>query len=116
MIKVLVLKHDDDTAHLQEVEGSLADFQKIVGGLIEAFPVGRFGNMYLNDEGKLLGLPYNHNAQALLAEVGQRMLPGDFIVGDVVLTGDPDSEGNDTSVSPVLLNLVQGMGIPIDGR
>lgn len=49
--------------------------------------------MYLNEEGKLSGLPVNVTATALTRD----LLPAyDVIVGDVILLGPPDDEGNDT--------------------
>ena len=82
----------------------LEDYQKHVGGFIEvAYPLpGSIasgasetpdcaGNpvVYINEEGSLLGLPYNPIASLFL---------GFGVVGTVLVVGPTDSEGNDTDV------------------
>lgn len=70
-----------------------------VGGYIEAvfLPASHTilpsQTMYINEEGKLNGLPRNHRATALTRGI---LSPSDFVVGDVVIAGPPDSEGEDT--------------------
>lgn len=114
-IKALVLPHDDDTAHVRLITPDLRTLQGLVGGMFQVIPLAGRGDMWLNEEGKLHGLPRNHNADAVLAAVGQELLPGDYIVGTVVLTGTADGEGEATSVSNTVLGIVEGLGIPIDG-
>lgn len=69
----------------------------VVGGYIELVsintPVGHL-DMYLNEEGKLDGLPIN----ALATSIAN--LPGDIIVGDVIIVGDTDDEGNNKGLTP----------------
>jgi hypothetical protein len=59
----------------------LEELQGFVGGLIERTPpkkgAGR-GDLWVNEEGLLLGLPYNLNATALA-------YPGAYLVGDAIL-------------------------------
>jgi hypothetical protein len=76
----------------------LSDMQRIVGGYIEAVDFefeDRPCIIWLNEEGKLNGLPLNGRA-TLLAQgrIGQ----GDYIVGDVLITGGVDGEGNTLSI------------------
>lgn len=66
---------------------SAVQINKIVGGYFEVIsitPLVAFGcdHMYLNDEGKLLGLPYNEEATVVAAD---KLYGGDVIVGNVVL-------------------------------
>lgn len=72
----------------------LDELQRRVGGWLEAAPVidPRL-TLYVNEEGKLNGLPGNVLATALLAAGNP-----DVIVGDAVLVGAPDAEGNDTTL------------------
>jgi hypothetical protein len=76
---------------------TLQELHAIVGGDIEAIPTPDGRPMYLNTDGKRLDLPYNFKATAL---VGHTLLPGDVIVGDVVLctlaeTGDDDTDDDE---------------------
>ena len=59
---------------------SLEELQKLVGGYIELVPVGK-KYLVVNEEGRILDLPLNVNASALVAPYGY-----DCIVGDAVLT------------------------------
>lgn len=52
--------------------------------------------LWLNEEGKLVGLPYNPVATQYVRSI---IMPHDYIVGDVVLTGLPDEEGNTTGLT-----------------
>lgn len=67
-------------------EISLELMQKLVGGLIDRFYIGEGIDMWLNDEGKLLGLEPN---MLLLDEDGI----ADLVVGDVFFASS-DEEGN----------------------
>ena len=56
-----ILKLDpNDTPVIMEIEGSLASMQSLVGGRIQAvFPFPEEVALICNEEGKLMGLPYN---------------------------------------------------------
>ena len=72
----------------------LETLQSRVGGYIEAAPVlDRRLTMYCNEEGKLQNLPLNQVASLMLDPRAK-----DVIAGDVVITGEPDSEGYDTTL------------------
>ena len=74
--------------------------QSAVDGNIEAVTLksdeGEFATMYLNEEGKLLGLLGNPVATFLATRYG---LLDDVIVGNVIIVGPPNNEGEDTSLS-----------------
>ena len=61
---------------------SLNELQKFVGGYIEILPLGK-ELMVINEEGKLLGLPYNENATAHLQS--QYGTNSDYIVGNALI-------------------------------
>jgi len=73
-----------EVAPANGVEFTLAELQTVVGGYIEAVRNfdGRF--MFLNEEGKLHGLPVNIIATHL-ARVSWSIRPDDVIVGDVII-------------------------------
>lgn len=71
----------------------------VVGGYIEAVTLrGVKVTMYINEEGKLDGLDVNRRATQL-AWAGGGIDYSDFIVGNVVLVGAPDTLGNDTGLT-----------------
>lgn len=84
-----------------------ADLRDGVGGYVEAVRLDddREGDetnigsalMWLNEEGKLEGLPLNRLATDL-AHAFRSIFPNDHIVGNVVFTGLPDNEGETTSL------------------
>lgn len=78
---------------VDRIDGSLVSMQALVGGWVEAvdFEVGGVqATLWLNEEGKLEGLPVNAFATALVAH---RIMPGDRIVGNVFISGGVDDEG-----------------------
>lgn len=77
-----------------------------VGGPIEPVPVEDHV-LYVHEEGKLLGLPLNDLATRLTRDF---LSPWDLIVGDAVLAGPTDDEGEDTSVQESML---RRLGLPI---
>lgn len=82
---------------------SLEDMQRQVGGWIELINFGTTGHFaYLNEEGKLENLPPNILATHLCAKYGVGLALTDYICGTLLVVGPPDSEGNDTSISPEL--------------
>lgn len=60
-------------ARTLEVEDRLEEYQKLVGGYIEVFPLTDGLLLICNEEGKLRGLPFN------------RVMKGERIVGDFFL-------------------------------
>jgi len=89
MTKALVIT----TAGTHEVieDISLATLQAKVGGWVQAVDLDEVVTLWANEEGKLNGLPINDFATALWEVVfGEGT---DIIVGDIVLTGGTDEEG-----------------------
>lgn len=102
MTKFAVLKVDG-TLSFEEVDAEKEyDFLSgTVGGYIQAVPLSydeTIGDLTLwcNEEGKLDGLPFNQ-AATMLWELFYGKT--DYMVGDVVLSGGTDEEGNTISIS-----------------
>lgn len=75
----------------------LEQVQKAVGGLIQAIRLDDDLTMWLNEEGKILKLPHNSFAQHLWdKKFGEHT---DYLVGNIVLTGGADDEGETISLS-----------------
>lgn len=78
---------------------SLADYQEVVGGYIEAVNLLRPpARMYVNEEGKLRGMPMNRRATMLLWMHNKAFRYGDIIAGDAFLVGPVGDESQDTAV------------------
>lgn len=71
---------------------SLEELQGFVGGLIEMIDLGE-GIMWINEEGKLEGLPINFLATRLARPY---LFRGDYIAGDVfVLSAEEDRKSRE---------------------
>jgi hypothetical protein len=78
--------------------------KKAVGGYIEIVRLSPTIIMWVNEEGKLDRLPYNHKATALWNYyIGST----DVMVGSVVITGGTDDEGYCLSLSLTDSNKIQ---------
>ena len=80
-MKILVLE-TMKTPTVQEIDGSLRSMQELVGGTIQAvYPFDDPVALIANDEGKLLGLPWN---RALTDDHG---VPYDIVCGTFFIAG-----------------------------
>jgi hypothetical protein len=86
----------------------------LVGGPFQVIRCGAGAWMYLNEDGKSLGLRENHLATTLAHEAGLSL--ADFIVGQVVVFGEADNEGWDTSVPEEFLALLEARGCQLMRR
>jgi hypothetical protein len=114
-IKVAIIRADPASPiEFKEIEGNLLDeYQAIVGGLIEAvrIPENQFTpamDYYVNEDGLGLQLPFNVRA-TVLYEVGFRTRG--YIVGDAVVIGGVDSEGEDIGLNERQEYFLQNFGI-----
>jgi hypothetical protein len=84
----------------------LPAFQALVGGNIEPVELYRpTATMYVNEEGKNLGLRPNLRATAL-ASVHNRFFRGhDFVVGDAMVVGPLNGRSLDTTVPALYVEL-----------
>jgi hypothetical protein len=80
--------------------------QTYVGGYIEAVTAGNV-TFWINEEGKLRGLPINRRATALWYHLEPAARGMDVLVGRVIVTGGADDEGHTESVDPEVLNLLR---------
>lgn len=101
-LKGLVLT-SDGRAQVRTLAGeALADMQKIVGGYIELVTVPAHGDrsgasLYVNEDGKRLGLPQNPRATDFCRQNGVGLAADDGLCGDVLIMGPPE-DSDDTDV------------------
>jgi hypothetical protein len=85
---------------------NLETLQEAVGGHLEALFIGNGIYLYLNEEGKLMGLPYNAVATSLAS---RSLQANDYIAGNVVVCGCDDF-GNEVPLTPEQARLVENAG------
>ena len=90
---MLTCNTDNDIDVIEVEEGKTGNaIRDAVGGLYDCIHIPSLGvDMWINDEGKLEGLPINANGTALwVSQYGMT----DIIVGNIVVTGGVDEQGN----------------------
>jgi hypothetical protein len=92
MRNAVVIGFDTDLSviDLDAPEGALDILQKAVDGYVQAIDLTPTMTMWCNEEGKLDGLPNNAIATAIFQE---KFGAVDIIVGNAVITGGVDDEG-----------------------
>ena len=78
-IKVLMMPADRK-AYITNIEDTLENLQRTVGGYIEAVKLSADAVLVCNEDGKLLGLPRNKN-------ISGKLFKPDMIVGDCFICG-----------------------------
>lgn len=83
---------------IEDIEPDLKVIQSLVGGYFQVVGIpSQPAVMYVDEEGKLKpGAEYNQRATKLAAGA---ILPHDIIVGDAVVLGMHDDQGNDTGLT-----------------
>lgn len=88
----------------------LSELQEIVGGMIEMLPFSppaSGAHCYINEEGKLIGLPLNELATLLMRDI---ISYDDFIVGPMVVLGSDDFGGEDDVPNDAVQYIQQVLG------
>jgi len=84
-----------------EAGNSYDTIKDAVGGWIECVHLPSLGaDLWVNEEGKLIGLPINAYGTKLWAKEYGRT---DIIVGDIIITGGADEEGDTLGITPTQL-------------
>lgn len=90
-IRVIIKRPGEKHGHLASIKNTLENFQKIVGGYIEAVPYWPDTVIIVNEEGKLKGLKPNFYMGAFPY--------GDLIVGTAIVCGVDGEEFTDCPMS-----------------
>ena len=85
-MKAIVIKQDGTIENV-EIESGLDSLQEAVGGMIEALQLTPEVHAYIDEEGKLKGKGVNVMASMLCKKLEIGLMPGDMIVGDMILLG-----------------------------
>lgn len=93
MSKKVVIIPAEGEPYIQEIKGKTVDYETLsqgVGGWIECVGLDINLDLWVNEEGKLNGLPINPVATLLWEKYLGKT---DIIVGDAVITAGSDNEG-----------------------
>lgn len=85
---------------VRPVDG-LEQIQKIVGGWIEGVYLGPDMTAFVNEEGKLLNLPFNERATKLFQKT--HPMTEDYLCGNLVIFGPIDEDGEVTDITAQIL-------------
>lgn len=105
MKRALQVKTTGEVTELDLEPDTLATLQAGVGGYIEAIDLANDLTMWCNEEGKLHGLPHNPFAQFMWDKAYG--IHTDYIVGDIVLTGGSDEDGETLGLSEEQVKIVK---------
>jgi hypothetical protein len=87
----------DNTVEIKEVESiEYETLYEAVNGLVELVSINEDIDMWLNEEGKLIGLEPNVLATLLFNKAFSQK---DVIMGNIIITGGADDEGNTVGLS-----------------
>jgi hypothetical protein len=102
----------DNNVEVKEVESiEYETLYEAVNGLIELVTIDEDIDMWVNEEGKVSGLEPN----IIASIIWNKIFPNfDVIMGDVIITGGADEEGNtiglsDKSIQDVMVLIEQGL-------
>jgi hypothetical protein len=110
MKKAIQIKTDGTFTELDISENSLETLQQGVEGLVQAIDLAEDLTMWCNEEGKIMSLPHNPYGQALWTMTYGNT---DYIVGDIVLTGGTDSEGETLGLTPARIFYLKSVAVAI---
>ena len=91
-MKALLIRTDNSVEEI-EVDGDLKSLQDAVGGFIELLSLTDDAHAYIDEEGKLKDKKINTVAYYLCHKLGVGFMPGDMIVGDMIVLGTLNSKG-----------------------
>ena len=101
--KALWITTAGELVELEDI--SLNALQEAVGGWVQAIGLKDNLTMWLNEEGKLMQLPHNLKGQAIWDSFFQE--GSDYIVGNVVLTGGADDEGETLALDDSTVSILR---------
>jgi hypothetical protein len=103
-IKALRVTTTGEVRDIDLAGNELQTLQEAVGGFVEAVQLSDRLTLFCNEEGRILQLPFNPFAQKVWERYMDYM--ADVIVGDVVIAGGVDDDGNTVSLQDDELTLI----------
>jgi hypothetical protein len=107
VIHAIQIPADEDWPLYKVAIEGLAGMQAAVGGYIEIIDLGPLtASLVVNEEGKLEQRNINRRATLLFWLLFPSVRHRDVIVGDVLVVGHPDSDGNTTDAPKEVVELL----------
>jgi hypothetical protein len=107
LIHAIQIPVDDQRPLYKVAIEGLEGMQAAVGGNIEAIDLGPLGaTFFVNEEGKLMQGPINQRATLLWWCLFPSAVRADVIVGDALMVGAPDEDGNSTDIPKEVVDLL----------
>ncbi|WP_437770661.1 DUF3846 domain-containing protein [Arthrobacter sp. KNU40] len=101
------IPQDEDRPLYKVTIEDLAGMQAAVGGYIEILDLGPLvASLVVHEEGKLERKPINRRATLLFWLLFPSIRHHDVIVGDVLIVGHPDKDGNTTDAPANVIKLL----------
>lgn len=107
MIHSVLIPAEEERPLYKVAIENLAGMQAAVGGYIEIIDLGPLtASLVLDEEGKLAQKPINRRATLLFWLLFPSIRHHDVIVGDVLIVGHPDKDGNTTDAPANVVELL----------
>ncbi|MBO1267064.1 DUF3846 domain-containing protein [Arthrobacter cavernae] len=107
MVQAILIPQDEDQPFYKLEVNNLKDMQAAVGGLIEVIDLGPLGaTFFVNEEGKIEKKPINRRATLIWWLLFPSARHMDVIVGEALMVGQPDNNGDSTDVPEDLVKLL----------
>ena len=111
MVRGIIIPADNTAPLRTAALDSLEDYQRAVGGWVEAIDIPDLGvTMYVNEEGLIRDLPFNRRA-TFLWRFHVPQAHDARLVGDVAVVGLTDSEGENTELPSELARRLLEPGV-----
>ena len=104
MKQMLVIKANGQI-EVKPYSGDVEQIQQVVGGYVECVNFSDTTSLWVNEEGKCIGLPPNLFATRLWEKFYGRT---DIVVGDVAVLGGVDDEGDTLGCPQSIIDEVKG--------
>jgi hypothetical protein len=104
--QALVITTSGEMSVIDITGNELKTLQEKVGGWVQAIDLTSSLTMWANEEGKLVGLPVNGFATELWES---RFGATDIIVGDIVITGGADDEGETIGLTDAQVDALKSL-------
>jgi hypothetical protein len=108
-----IMKILPTTITMPVIDGNLTTLQSIVGGDIQWIRLGSDSAMYVNENGRYLGLPENPIATRLCLHYRVGLDPADAITGPAVVVGVSVHGDAEIDCPQTVARTVRALGITI---
>jgi hypothetical protein len=105
------LKIASDTVEVVEVNGYEEIKSHLDGGWVEVLYLDDNASAYIDEEGKMKGLPYNAVATELCTRLKTGLQQGDFISGTMIVLGYALCREEDTDCPDYIIEMVETMRV-----